>query len=600
MNQEDKTCQNCKAEFRIEPEDFAFYEKIKVPPPTWCPECRMVRRMMAVNERLLFRRKNDFAGGELVSVFPRQVPFPVYEHNTWWSDKWDAIEYGRGYDFSKPFFQQWKELSERVPRYNVTVVNSPGCDYCPKVIDSRNSYLTVGLGAEECLYGNYTRFSKQCVDYYFLDFCELCYESLHSYRSRNVTFSQYAIECRDSAFLYDCRNCSYCFGCVGLRNKQFYIFNRPYLAEEYKRTIETFNLGNFVQLQEFREKFEEFKRRYPRRFARLEHCVDVTGNDVANGKHCHACFDIDASDGSIENCKYVFIGTSLKDGYDIFETGENGEFCYEVALGFGYKILFSAFIPGGSHDIFYSDSCFDSFHLFGCVGLKKKSYCIFNKQYSKEDYFTLREKIIAHMNEMSYTDKQGRIYRYGEFFPPEFSPFAYNETIAQEYFPLTKEQALEQGYAWRDTEERQYMITMTNDRVPDHIKDVADSILAEVISCAHASIYGGSTSIECSEQCTTAFKIIPQELGFYRRMNLPLPRLCPNCRHYQRLKQRNPLKLWHRKCTCGGKISTNGVYINQTTHFHGSNPCPNEFETSYAPDRKGIVYCEQCYQSEVV
>ncbi|MDD5146800.1 MAG: hypothetical protein PHN39_03645, partial [Candidatus Pacebacteria bacterium] len=105
---------------------------------------------------------------------------------------------------------------------------------------------------------------------------------------------------------------------------------------------------------------------------------------------------------------------------------------------------------------------------------------------------------------------------------------------------------------------------------------------------------------DCNEQCTTAFRIIPQELQFYRKMNLPLPRLCPNCRHYQRLKQRNPLKLWKRQCQCVGEKSQNGVYTNTTSHNHGSDPCPNTFETSYSPDRPEIVYCEECYLKEVV
>ena len=83
-------------------------------------------------------------------------------------------------------------------------------------------------------------------------------------------------------------------------------------------------------------------------------------------------------------------------------------------------------------------------------------------------------------------------------------------------------------------------------------------------------------------------------------MNLALPRLCPNCRHYQRLKQRNPLKLWHRKCTCAGQKDDKGIYQNTAKHFHDNNHCTNEFETSYAPERLEIVYCEQCYNSEVV
>jgi len=100
---------------------------------------------------------------------------------------------------------------------------------------------------------------------------------------------------------------------------------------------------------------------------------------------------------------------------------------------------------------------------------------------------------------------------------------------------------------------------------------VQDDITTKVIECAHKGT--------CNQQCTEAFKIIPEELQFYKRMNLPLPHLCPNCRHYERLSQRNPLKLWHRHCMKSG--------------------CTNEFETSYSPDRPEIVYCEKCYQQEV-
>ena len=44
-------------------------------------------------------------------------------------------------------------------------------------------------------------------------------------------------------------------------------------------------------------------------------------------------------------------------------------------------------------------------------------------------------------------------------------------------------------------------------------------------------------------------------------------------------KERGPVKLWHRKCMNKG--------------------CNNEFETSYAPERPEIVYCESCYNQEV-
>ena len=225
-----------------------------------------------------------------------------------------------------------------------------------------------------------------------------------------------------------------------------------------------------------------------------------------------------------------------------------------------------------NQDSRYNEECHNCTNIFGCEGLRKKSYCILNKQYSKEEYEKLVPKIIEHM-------KKGG--EYGEFFPAKLSPFAYNETIAQEYFPLSKEEALERGYEWEDGEERNYKVDILNENIPDDINFVSEDIVGKAIACAHA---GG-----CRDQCTEAFKIVPEEFKFYKRMNLPLPRLCPNCRHFARISQRNPLKLWHRTCMC-----------NQTNHQHHLDiRCPSEFETTYAPDRPAIVYCEKCYQQEV-
>jgi hypothetical protein len=180
---------------------------------------------------------------------------------------------------------------------------------------------------------------------------------------------------------------------------------------------------------------------------------------------------------------------------------------------------------------------------------------------------------------MPYVDKKGRVYKYGEFFPLELSPFGYNETTAQEYFPLNEKQTIENGYNWTKPKERNYGITKNGDDVPDRVIEVSDSIVHEVIGCEHKG--------ECEEDCTAAFKILPEDLKFYRRMNLPLPRMCPNCRRYQRMKKRNPLKLWCRQCMCDKK------------HSHHQENCDIEFETTYSPDRPEIVYCEKCYQQEV-
>lgn len=240
--------------------------------------------------------------------------------------------------------------------------------------------------------------------------------------------------------------------------------------------------------------------------------------------------------------------------------------------------------------------CFSSSDLFGCIGLRHKKFCILNKVYSESEFKKLREKIINQMNEIPYKDAKGRIYKYGEFFPIEMSPFAYNNTVTQEHFPLSSKIIKEEGYAWYENEERNYKPTVSFVDLPQSIGEVFDTITNEIISC---EAYEEDADEAQKHNCTIAFKIIKPELDFYRKMNLPLPTKCPNSRHYDRIKQRNPLKLWQRNCECAGAESDDKNYKNFTSHIHSQNHCPNKFETAYSPDRKEIVYCESCYNNEV-
>ena len=592
MNAETKICQNCKGGFTIEPEDFQFYEKIKVPPPTWCPECRMVRRMVWRNIRALYRNTCRAPGHEeeVISIFTQDSPFIIYDQKYWWSDAWDPLLYGRPYDFSRSFFEQYRDLFLAVPHPNLSNKNPVGTDYSNMTVDSKNCYLIFSsTNNEECIYVDGLYNSKNCISCTYLHGCEYCYECIGCDDCYRIAFSQDCISCLDSMFLFDCRNCRDCFGCWNLRNKQYYIFNKKYSKEDYQKELSRLFSGSFTDLRKQLEKFSSGRAQGIRRFAQITNAQNVTGDYISHAKNCVACFDV----ANVEDAKYcsrIYIGGSQN--YDI-TVAVKPELTYECAGGGnGYDNSFCSAIMDDKN-LRYSHFCFGSHDLFGCAGLRNKSYCILNKQYTKEEYETLVPKIIRHMNEMPYVDSRSTAYGYGEFFPQEISAFGYNESMAAEYFPLTKEEALKQGYRWRDPDTKQYTVTKTPDSLPDHIKDTDDSILKETIGCMHQGT--------CNEQCTTAFRIIPEELSFYRRMNLPVPRLCPNCRHYERLKQRNPLKLWHRRCAClsAEAVAKADAYENTAKHFHADKPCPNEFETSYAPERKELVYCEQCYNAEV-
>jgi hypothetical protein len=586
---ETKKCANCNIEFTITDDDISFCKKMKVPPQTRCADCCRQRRLVFRNERSLYTKKDAFSGKEIIGMYHPDALFKVIEEKTWWGDDWDPMEYGKEYDFSKPFLEQFKELMREVPRPALLNHNNQSSLYCNITTDNKNCYLVFGGDHNEnCSYGTFNMYSKDSQDLYWVNRVELCYECVDSENCYRVLFAQYARDCSDSAFLYNCVGCQNCFGCVNLRKKSYCIFNTQYSKEEYEKEIKKYDISTRAGIENAKQKLTKLRLTQPHKYAEIIKSVNCTGHNIHNGKNCQNCFD--AYEG-IEDSKDILIaGWNLKDARNCNHLGHVAERVYDTWAAFdnANTILFSGVVQG-SHNIQYCQDVFSSSNLFGCIGLRSKEYCILNKKYTKEEYEKLIPKIIEHMGD-----------DYGEFTPPELSPFAYNETVAQEYYPLTKEEAKGKGYRWRDEEERDYKINIQPSSLPDSVEDAPDDITQKIIGCEHQG--------KCKEKCTTAFKIVPQELQFYKRLNIPLPHLCSNCRHYQRLKQRNPLKLWHRKCMCNGKESESSnleskisnLYKNTTSHaHHGTDHCQNEFKTSYAPDRPEIIYCEACYQGEV-
>lgn len=142
MENKTRQCQNCKCDFVIETEDFNFYEKIKVPPPTFCPLCRAQRRFSFRNERKFFKVKDAFTGKDIFSIFPPEGGRKVVAQEEWYGDGWDSMDYGKEIDFSRPFLSQVLELEKEVPVYNLNVklmVNSP---YCGNATALKNCYLS--------------------------------------------------------------------------------------------------------------------------------------------------------------------------------------------------------------------------------------------------------------------------------------------------------------------------------------------------------------------------------------------------------------------------------------------------------------------------
>jgi hypothetical protein len=363
-----------------------------------------VRRLAFRNEKNLYKRKCDATGKDIFSIYRPGTPFTVYDRDYWWSDKWNPLEYGREYNFSLNCFEQFRELLEKVPRANLVqqnVVNSPYTNY---VFNIKNSYMTFGADTgEDLLYcvGGIFNGCKGSVDLHQCSAVENSYFLMDCTNCNKVFFAKDCENCLDSAFLYDCRNCSSCFGCAGLRNKSYYIFNAPYSKEEYLKEIARLDIGSFRKIQWYLRELDKLKLARPHKFAHIIKSVDSSGDDISNSKNCKYCF-FTAKES--EDCKYGFRLSFAKDCMDGVIVWKPSELCYELIAGYGYNILFSAWTWNGNN-VYYSDQCFDCSNIFGCAGLKDASYCILNKQYSKEKYEELVPRIIEHMREMPYISK---------------------------------------------------------------------------------------------------------------------------------------------------------------------------------------------------
>jgi hypothetical protein len=556
------SCKQCGSKFEITDQDLEFLEKVSpvfggkkysIPQPTHCPDCRQQRRVAQANQMHLDRRKCDFTGEEIVSNYHPGDPYTVYQQEVWWSDKWDPLKYGRDFDFSRPFFEQYNELLLAVPRHNIntTYEYDENADYTNYATNNKSCYLIFDSDYNrDCYYCYSMNRCESCMDCFRVRKSELCYGCIDSVECYNCKFVRDSANCSDSAFLANCIGCRHCFMCSNLRDKEYFVENKKVTPEEFQSRLKA--VQSYEVLRTLEKQFDSFRLRYPQKYIHGVHNEDVVGDYLTNSKHARYCFD--SSD--LWDCKYCYqIWEPVKDSIDLQEIGD-AELCYDSAFG-GLKtrnLLFTSHCFSNV-DLLYCTYCMHCSDLFGCVSMKRNKYCIFNKQYSKEEYENLVGKIIEHMQQAG---------EWGEYFPVSISCFPYNTTLAQDYFPLTKEEVKQRGWKWRDEKDEMPRVSrvIPASKLPDSIDTVPDDILNWAIEC---------------EATRRPFKIIKQELDLYRTMKLPIPRFHPDERHKRRMMLRNPRKLWNRTCAKCGK----GI------------------ETTYPPRQPEIVDCEECYLKEV-
>jgi hypothetical protein len=511
-------CATCREGFAIPLDQEALYGSLGMPLPENCFYCRARQRLAFWPFGRFRKGKSDLSGTPLITIYPEKSRFPIYHSSEWYSDKWEP--FSMEYDPNRPFMDQFKELQEKIPRPHQYGKNNTDCDWSEDVWESKRCYLSRAIiSAEDISYCYRTFFVKDTVDSAYCFKGDRYYDSTYCFASSKLFYS---FDTRDSLngwFLYDCRNVQDSFMCWNLRNKQYCIRNVQYTKTEYEKQLASFKLGSWAEVQRLKDEFHKIIREQAVHRENFNlNAASSSGNFLTNCNECKNCFALEESEASYDCLR----GLKVKNSIDISGSAEV-ERCGACILVYpGYDIQWCTISHGCRYSA-YLDYCEECEYCFGCVGLRNKKYCILNKQYSESEYHALKQQIIETMK------REGS---YGKFFPYDLAPVGYNLSIAQHYFPETKESVQQFGGAWDDGKQIAQEGVST-EQLPDNIEDVADDIVKQPLICPKTGY---------------RFNIAPQELEFYRRYKIPLPRYHFDYRTLERFKPLAAIRAYPYQC----------------------------------------------------
>jgi hypothetical protein len=549
-----KICTLCTASFHCTTKDEDFYQRVSpqfdgkvipIPSPTLCPSCRLERRLAYRPEFYYYSRPCSACSKNTVSVYPPTHPTPSYCYACWWSEGWSAEKYGRAIDFSRPFFEQYRELASVVPQLGLMNDNgaqSENCEYTYDFAYSKNCYLvTATWHSENSMYSTQINRTREVFDSFFVvNQSELVYESLFCDGIYSCSFLAHSSGCSNVHFGYDLKGCNDCIGCVGLRHARNCILNVQYTKEEYEKRLADLRLDTYSGQQAFAQTYEQFRLQHPHKAYHQTQCEDSLGNALIECKEFEGFL---VSRGQYS--RFAWCGDAITNCYDVINTGLP-QWCYEgITPDESYQTHFSIYC-WKCKNVLYSNNCHASEHLFGCIGLKRRTHCILNRAYTKHEYELLARRLAHHMQETG---------EWGELFPMQHSPFYFNETRAIDVFPQSQEHVLARGLTWSPPRQQQ---VGGSQMFPECVDAVTDQDIAQPFSCA---------------TCSRPFKVMKLELAFYKKMRLPVPHHCPHCRRNARFARfPSTGKMYHRVC----------------------NRCNNEVSSSFSPERKEKILCEVC------
>jgi len=536
-----------ESEIRLAASPVIWWITYPIDEPNHHPDIDHQRHLAWRNERTLYRSTCDLTWKSLITSINPQQWYTVYNFYDRWSDKRDPFDYWREISFDKSFTEQFSEMYKTMPQMSLNLsLHMENCDYCNYGLEAKSCYMcTTPIWSENCYYSYLPFKSTYDLDWYANTAAQRTYWCVHTLQCFECSYCFYSDTCKYSSYLLDCVNCEYCFGCVNLSNKKYHIFNKEFTKEEYDREVK--KIRDQFSWEELLDYFHNFSLQHPRRAVRSSWNENAEWDLLFNTNNIINSFDAQDCADCVE-CRTVWVNTN-----DLARCTLTWMATRIYSSTWGKWWDASAFHIWCNNCIqtYYSFYCRDCSHCFWCVRLKNKEYCIFNKQYTKEEYEELLPKLIVHMKNTSERSLP---------LNPSISQFPYNDTCSQERFPWEKESIEKQWRLWIDQENtisnEEWYIPKDINRynTPEKIKELT------------------SSTIICSET-KRPFKIIEQQFLIHKKLWIPLPTKHHEKRYQEQIALwKNPRELFKRTC--------DKTWVN--------------IKTSYSKEREEIVWsCEE-------
>ncbi len=156
-----------------------------------------------------------------------------------------------------------------------------------------------------------------------------------------------------------------------------------------------------MNVEEFIKDFQELRLKSPKLSVTGYQTMNSPyGNAIYTSKNCYVCFDLDAGDSLM----YCATGARCRTCVDC-EDSWDSEMCYECFEVYScYNCNHSQFLRNSS-DCWYSYDLLNCQNCFGCVGLRRMQYCIFNERFAPEEY----PRKLAEARQLSPTEIRARV-----------------------------------------------------------------------------------------------------------------------------------------------------------------------------------------------